>query len=304
MLTFCFLSLISCFISSHFELSTILTHSNVNTPLLYQLSATWSNHEGSLLLWCWLLSLYTNLVWFISVFLIVTSNCFLKTQFLSFNSIAELNPVLQDPVLAIHPPCIYFGYVASAVCFCICFQQALKPSSLRDSASLVQPRDYLAHKCKSRSDAFNKQNKLVGFSSVQWTHKWISLRFWLALCWCSLTIGILLGSWWAYHELGWGGWWFWDPVENASLMPWLMVTISIHTVLLPRLNYWTLLGSLCTCFLSVLGTFLVRSGLLASVHSFATDRGLILLTFCIAIALLSWAKLFFYCAKLKVEHYR
>lgn len=237
--------------SSHFEVSTTLMHSNVKTPLLYQLSTTWSNHEGSLLLWCWLLSLYTPLVWFVAVFLIATSSCFLKNQFLCYNSVAELNPVLQDPILAIHPPCIYFGYVASAVCFGICFQEY----------------------------------------SVEWTDKWLKLRFWLALCWSSLTIGILLGSWWAYHELGWGGWWFWDPVENASLMPWLMATACIHTILAPRNNFWTLFGTLSVFLLSVLGTFLVRSGLLASVHSFATDRGMVLLAFCFSIALLSSVKL-------------
>jgi cytochrome c-type biogenesis protein CcmF len=252
MITLCLVSLIACFMSSQFAFATIFAHSNAITPLLYQIAATWSNHEGSLLLWCWLCCCCNVPVAFLAVFLVITSNCCLKNQFVCFNSIAELNPVLQDPVLAIHPPCIYSGYAASAVCFCVCFR----------------------HK------------------SVEWSHFWLTLRVWSGVCWFWLTIGIFLGSWWAYHELGWGGWWFWDPVENASLMPWLMATACIHCVLFPRLNSWTLFATYSLFFLSVLGTFLVRSGLLASVHSFASDstRGVFLLAFCLGILFLSSLK--------------
>jgi cytochrome c-type biogenesis protein CcmF len=329
LLTMCFLNAIGCFMCSNFSLYNVLTHSTAKAPLFYQIATTWSNHEGSLLLWCWLLAILgllscflprflwnerivANLafqnnkkksqifegydrgtlipIWihewcgavslqlarrgaepldawrgfswiryyymisvFFGFFLVCTSNPFLKNQWLSFESIAELNPVLQDPILAIHPPCIYLGYVASAICFSFSF-------------GLIQIR-----------------NKSL------WNDSWHFLRFWVCACWSALTIGILLGSWWAYHELGWGGWWFWDPVENASLMPWLFATGCIHAVLLPRLNLWSLFFNLFTFVLSILGTFFVRSGLLASVHSFATDstRGLVLLALFITILVLS-----------------
>jgi cytochrome c-type biogenesis protein CcmF len=158
----------------------------------------------------------------------------MKTQFVWFESLAELNPVLQDPVLAIHPACIYSGYVASAICFVLMV--------------VVNVMDT---------------------NGCGWLSVWFNLRFWICLSWTMTTVGILLGSWWAYHELGWGGWWFWDPVENASLMPWLLATASVHSILFPRLNAWTRLLSQSIFLLSILGTVFVRSGLLASVHSFS-----------------------------------
>ena len=265
MLTMCFFSTIACFMCCNCVVFLcILTHSNVNTPLLYQISATWSNHEGSLLLWYWLLCFcglwltkkgtsYTYLVHtYFGLFVCCTSNPFLKTHFVWFDSLAELNPVLQDPVLAIHPPCIFLGYVASALCFVLC------------------------------STAVNEQN--VGV--YRWQEWWHTLRLWIGMSWTATTVGIFLGSWWAYHELGWGGWWFWDPVENASLMPWLLATACIHSIVFPRLNAWTRFLSQSTFLLSILGTFFVRSGLLASVHSFSNCelsdylRGSVLFCFC------------------------
>ena len=288
-------SLMTCYMCGDFSIYTIFTNSNANTPLLFKLSATWSNHEGSLLLWCWLFSVFGLLFcygvqpWskgrvngalrsdhnapeavyryaipiisrgvrqhmylglFLAVFLLSTSNPFLRIPFLCLNSVAELNPVLQDPILAIHPPCIYAGYVASAVGFSISLSRWANGLSLRN-----------------------------------WSEMWIQIRVWSVIAWCFLTVGILLGSWWAYHELGWGGWWFWDPVENASLMPWLIGTACIHSVLVPRNNGWTLFMNILIFVLSICGTFFVRSGLLASVHSFATDstRGLFILCFVFCI---------------------
>ena len=331
LLTMCFLNAVGCFMYSNLSLLHVLTHSTAKAPLFYQIATTWSNHEGSLLLWCWLLALigllccifpyfiqskriltsrhskvskikqnriglvqssgghrpmlvsatdvaersaglwysyyqnksypiycicyYYAVMCFFGIFLISTSNPFLKNQFLSIESIAELNPVLQDPILAIHPPCIYIGYVATAICFSFAFP------------------------CWA-------QTKI---SKRLWNTSWKFLRFWLCVCWSALTIGILLGSWWAYHELGWGGWWFWDPVENASLMPWLFSTACIHSILLPRLNILSLFFNLFVFVLSILATFFVRSGLLASVHSFATDstRGLFLLFLFLSIFFIS-----------------
>ena len=365
--TMCFFSAIACFMYSNLIFSNVFTNSNVNTPLLFQISTTWSNHEGSLLLWCWLLtligrtfykekktsksykkiyrfrkavlfrsnaltenSLYLIIVFFFCFFLIATSNPFLKNQFLSFYSIAELNPVLQDPVLAIHPPCIYTGYVASSVLFALSlchFRFSAQFEKAKDSQFIAaeqcvaqsnnviqilaalqrlpsqhhrfpQFREVLLNSLiKSLSQKQKRLRRLESSASRSASHKnadneliyndiWIQIRFWMCFCWIFLTLGILLGSWWAYHELGWGGWWFWDPVENASLMPWLFATACIHSVLLPKLNSWTLFFHLFTFFLSILGTFFVRSGLLASVHSFATDstRGLFLLGFLVCIA--------------------
>lgn len=368
--TMCFFSAIACFMCSNFSLSNVFTNSNVNTPLLFQISATWSNHEGSLLLWCWLLTLfgrslakskvlyerqslaprnpssantgcflwgtesglcftliktsvtgvyadfntaifrglfrsrclliYLFIVLFFALFLLTTSNPFLKNQFLCFNSIAELNPVLQDPVLAIHPPCIYTGYVASAVGFSLCLSRSVYVLTRWKMGSAVLRGALLEvlgrPERENRAIISAAQGRLTLAPELRrfffyddnfvYNDIWLHIRFWISICWCFLTLGILLGSWWAYHELGWGGWWFWDPVENASLMPWLFATACIHSVLLPRLNYWTLFFNLFTFVLSILGTFFVRSGLLASVHSFATDstRGFCLLTFVVCIA--------------------
>jgi cytochrome c-type biogenesis protein CcmF len=273
MLTMCFLSTIACFMCCNCVVFLcILTHSNVNTPLLYQISATWSNHEGSLLLWYWLLCFcglwlrcsqgtsHTHSVLCVVFGFVVccTSNPFLKTQFVWFDSLAELNPVLQDPVLAIHPPCIFMGYVASAQTFVLCSKVA---------------------------------NDQKVWLVCRWQEWWHTIRLWIGISWTTTTMGLFLGSWWAYHELGWGGWWFWDPVENASLMPWLLATASVHSILFPRLNGWTRFLSQSTFLLSILGTLFIRSGLIASVHSFSqldvelSDylRGILLVCFCAII---------------------
>ena len=293
-------------------------------------------------------------------FLLFTSNPFLKTPFLCVNSVTELNPVLQDPVLAIHPPCIYAGYVASAIAFSICFSCFVETSnhkkkytdlSVFESAQLffrkrsssllfldlfgLNRLKDLSESHKKVSSFSKKRTQIMSFKKgvflfrdlssflfkrvLVLSHRSSSLavyttpivyqridlisqiRFWMLLCWCFLTIGILLGSWWAYHELGWGGWWFWDPVENASLMPWLLTTACIHSVLISKLQKWTFFFSLMTFLLSILGTFFVRSGLLASVHSFASDstRGLFLLFFFLFLFLISTLYLYQYRLKPK-----
>jgi cytochrome c biogenesis factor len=340
LVTLAFFTAIACYMCSDFSISNLFTNSNANTPLFFQIAATWSNHEGSLLLWCWLLSvygfwfcymvqpwnsslhslqhevsyvrklgpkvgalggsekerplriqalfIYVYILIFFHAFLLTTSNPFLKIPFLCVNSVAELNPVLQDPILAIHPPCIYAGYVASAIGFSICLSKCMQAVA----TPLKQTNGIMACFSVSAANGHRVCTKTTHF----WTEMWTQIRVWILTCWCFLTIGILLGSWWAYHELGWGGWWFWDPVENASLMPWLLATACIHSVLVPRLNGWTLCLNQLTFMLSVLGTFFVRSGLLASVHSFATDstRGLYLLCFLVAILAISVMYLGFY----------
>lgn len=262
-----FVILLVCFLSVHLGVQSIILHSHVNTPLIYQLSAAWSNHEGSLLVWCcllswcalwsmpqcyrgvqqfaitstrrgWILLDLFVVVFFMCLLSLLTSNCFFKTPFVCFQSFHALNPVLQDILLAIHPPCIYCAYAASACAFCL---------------------------------------------SLQSKRSWKALRFWVTLCWCCLTFGIGLGSWWAYHELGWGGWWFWDPVENASLMPWLSVTATIHSLRFPRLTNWALITCELTFVCCICGTFLVRSGLLASVHSFASGGFWLIAFLCVVL---------------------
>lgn len=243
--------------------------------------------------------IYSAIILFFSIFLISTSNPFLKVPFPCLNSLAELNPVLQDPVLAIHPPCIYAGYVASAICFSLSLSlinydiksltnQGAKRRILRlttkdsDSSYYVREESLEGRKLKEKQ-ALNK----LGVSETR------QLQFWILACWSFLTVGILLGSWWAYHELGWGGWWFWDPVENASLMPWLLATACIHMKKVRSKNLFFVL-LLSTFILSILGTFFVRSGLLASVHSFATDstRAIYLLFFLLSIILISLIKFY------------
>ena len=230
-------------------------------------------------------------------FLLFTSNPFLKTPFLCVNSVTELNPVLQDPVLAIHPPCIYAGYVASAIAFSICFSCFVKTSNHKKGVFLFQDFGSFLFK---RGLVLSHRSSGLAVYTTPMVYQRIDLisqiRFWMLLCWCFLTIGILLGSWWAYHELGWGGWWFWDPVENASLMPWLLTTACVHSVLISKLQKWTFFFSLMTFLLSILGTFFVRSGLLASVHSFASDstRGLFLLFFFLFLFLVSTLYLYQY----------
>ena len=262
-----FFGLIISFVNSDFSNLTVFNHSHTTKPLFYKISGTWGNHEGSLLLWLLVLTL------FIFIFLLKTKNLsknyriltllfqqiiivgffiFLLSSSNPFNFIFPtpkeglgLNPILQDPALAIHPPVLYLGYVGSSIIF---------SSSL--SATVLK-----------------------GVNKEWATH----IKSWVFISWIFLTLGILLGSIWAYYELGWGGFWFWDPVENSSLMPWLAATALLHSlnVLLKRnfLKSWTLLLALFAFTFSLIGTFIVRSGIIASVHAFAVDpeRGIYLL---------------------------
>nr|YP_009307305.1 cytochrome c biogenesis factor N [Orthotrichum gymnostomum]YP_009316195.1 cytochrome c biogenesis factor N [Orthotrichum obtusifolium]AOR82058.1 cytochrome c biogenesis factor N [Orthotrichum gymnostomum]AOY35700.1 cytochrome c biogenesis factor N [Orthotrichum obtusifolium] len=505
--TISFFGILSCYISSDFFNYNVFTNSNANAPLFYKISGTWSNHEGSLLLWCWILSfygfflghrvrpcnvskrgrsknlfffrrplvafrsasfikkenkqfrhhllqnlfgtinhksslesqsqaapsgivqelsdkrlkdgvnaeenkrpirlkkgkelkkkkyrfffllyalcnnldffflaqnannkvsfiderrIYMGIALFFSIFLLASSNPFVRISFVCTKSLAELNPVLQDPILAIHPPCIYAGYVASAIGFCLCLAKIMNgisalylPMRRESKAEIFDAFFRITNKLITQENAKKilknlfentcslypsfafillRNRSLLGLRHLvspsslwskerlnltksQWTkrvvhkantaflyfgwtrsankvvsgpqyHGWKQIQIWILTCWCFLTVGILLGSWWAYHELGWGGWWFWDPVENASFMPWLLATACIHSVIFPKLNYWTLFLNMVTFLCRVLGTFFVRSGLLTSVHSFATDstRGIFLWFFFLNITSIS-----------------
>jgi len=485
---FSFLGLLFCHISNNLSNYNVLT---ANAPFFYQISGTWSNHEGSILLWCWILSFYgfllsyrgrpqshnvsklrgyretfflsfvsnfvknpflslqqkggaaphllytsfvryalvdsslrsrrmrpfhgpalfnapldplkkmsfallgagdsrgsregkrTNLLLhlardekgrasssidekridgalgialFFSLFLLASSDPFVRNFFVCTEALAELNPVLQDPILAIHPPCIYAGDVASAMGFGLCRSKMMNgivelhsPPMRKDAAEkngtlLCSAGCVVSHIRSSlltrsfklfvggapglllrsnRSLLMLLRRRVFSFSSLWagalmdtgreqakrvlrngkketttsplcWTagantvvsgQDQEAIRIWILTCWLFLTVGISLGSWWAYHELGWGGWWFWDPVENASFMPWVLATACIHSVILPLLHSWTLLLNILTFLCCVLGTFSIRSGLLASVHSFATDdtRGKLLWWFFLLI---------------------
>ena len=257
------------FIASDFSVLYVASNSNTALPLQYKISAVWGAHEGSLLLWVLMLSAWTfavtifsrslpndmvarvlGVMGFVSVgfllFTLITSNPF-ERLFPAPLEGKDLNPLLQDPGLVIHPPMLYMGYVGFSVAFSISIAALL--SGKLDSAW------------------------------ARWS------RPWATFAWVFLTIGITLGSWWAYHELGWGGWWFWDPVENASFMPWLVGTALIHSLAVTEkrssFKSWTVLLSILAFSLSLLGTFLVRSGVLVSVHAFATDpaRGIYILMF-------------------------
>jgi cytochrome c-type biogenesis protein CcmF len=262
-----FAALIEAFVTSDFSLALAYEHSHSLQPLLFKITSVWGNHEGSMVLWVLILvvmgaavavfgrnlprdlltlvlAMQSLLVAAFAGFTLFTSNPFLRLTPAPLEG-QELNPVLQDIGLAIHPPLLYTGYVG----FSICFSFAI--------AALIS----------GRIDA-------------AWA-RWV--RPWALLSWCFLTLGIAMGSYWAYYELGWGGWWFWDPVENASFMPWLAGTALLHSALVMEkrnaLKIWTIFLSLITFSLSLLGTFMVRSGVLTSVHSFATDptRGLVIL---------------------------
>ena len=257
------------FITSDFSVAYVANHSNSHLPLLYRISGVWGGHEGSLLLWALILAGWTGAVavytrelpdllsarvlsvmGLISVgillFLLLTSNPF-ERIFPTPLEGRDLNPLLQDIGLAIHPPMLYMGYVGFSVAF-----------------------------------AFSIAAMIGGRMDAAWA-KWS--RPWTNIAWTFLTIGIALGSWWAYYELGWGGWWFWNPVENASFMPWLIGTALIHSLAATEkrgvFKAWSILLSIMAFSLSLLGTFLVRSGVLTSVHAFATDpaRGLFILLF-------------------------
>jgi cytochrome c-type biogenesis protein CcmF len=260
------LSLIWAYVTSDFSVLNVAQNSHTLKPLLYKISGAWANHEGSMLLWIFMLALFGMLVavdksvWpsmkapvlrvqglisagFIA-FTLFTSNPFERLPIAPMDG-QDLNPLLQDPGLAFHPPLLYMGYVGFSVVF-----------------------------------AFGVAALLTGRLDKRWAN-WV--KPWILLSWSALTAGIALGSWWAYYELGWGGWWFWDPVENASLMPWLLGTALLHSVSVLQkrgaLKRWTILLAILTFSFSILGTFLVRSGVLTSVHAFAVDpaRGLFIL---------------------------
>ena len=262
-----FAALTTLYITSDFSVANVFENSHSAKPLLYKITGVWGNHEGSMLLWVSILALFGGLVaafgnnlplslranvlavqgWIASafyLFILMTSNPFLRLANPPLEG-RDLNPVLQDIGLAIHPPMLYLGYVG----FSISFSFAV--------AALME----------GRIDA-------------AWA-RWV--RPWTLVAWVFLTLGIAMGSYWAYYELGWGGWWFWDPVENASLMPWLAGTALLHSAVVMEkrnaLKVWTILLAILTFSLSLLGTFLVRSGVLTSVHAFATDptRGVFIL---------------------------
>ena len=266
-----FFSLMYGYFVSDFTILNVFKNSHSSKPLIYKVAATWGNHEGSIVLWILVLSIFNFLIFKLCnkqnlnyiyktlqiqgfiifgfmLFTILTSNPFRKVE--SFQSEGlGFNPILQDPALAIHPPFLYIGYVGFSAAFSLAI------------ASLIS------------------QTKIA---NVPW-HQYI--KIFVMIAWTFLTIGIALGSIWAYYELGWGGWWFWDPVENASFMPWLLGTALIHSLMIVEktksLQIWVLLLSILTFLLSVVGTFLVRSGILTSVHTFALDpsRGVYILTF-------------------------
>ncbi len=267
-------ALIALNVMSDFSVANVYENSHSMKPLIYKITGVWGNHEGSMLLWVSILALFGGLVavfgnnlplslranalgvqgWISTafyLFILLTSNPFLRLANPPLEG-RDLNPVLQDPGLAVHPPMLYLGYVG----FSISFSFAI--------AALIE----------GRIDA-------------AWA-RWV--RPWTLMAWMFLTLGIAMGSYWAYYELGWGGWWFWDPVENASLMPWLAGTALLHSAVVMEkrnaLKVWTVLLAILTFSLSLLGTFLVRSGVLTSVHAFATDptRGVfILLILCVFI---------------------
>ena len=279
-----FLGLIFSFVNSDFSNETVFNHSHTTKPIFYKISGTWGNHEGSLLLWLLVLTLFIFLFLLKSkeqtkkyriltllfqqiiiigffTFVIKTSNPF-NYIFPIPNEGLGLNPILQDPALAIHPPILYLGYVGSSIIF----------SSTLAATSL-------------------------GYISKEWAKH---IKQWILVSWIFLTLGILLGSIWAYYELGWGGFWFWDPVENVSLMPWLALTTLLHCILVLEkrlaLTSWVVILSISTFTLSMSGTFLVRSGILNSVHTFANDpeRGLFILIFLFCLIFLSLFIFFFF----------
>ena len=283
MLMFAFTCLTVAFIQNDFSVVYVVQHSNTLLPLPYRIAAVWGGHEGSLLLWAFMLGLWALAVALFSkhlppimvarvvgvlglvtagflLFILASSNPFERL----LPAVAEgrdLNPLLQDPGLIIHPPMLYMGYVGFSVAY-----------------------------------AFAVAALLSGQLDTAWA-RWS--RPWTTAAWIFLTLGIALGSWWSYYELGWGGWWFWDPVENASFMPWLVGTALVHSLAVTEkrgsFKNWTVLLALSAFSLSLLGTFLVRSGVLTSVHAFATDpkRGIFILAFLVivigsSLALFAW----------------
>ncbi len=264
-----FFVLLLAYILSDFSLVNVYENSHSNKPLFYKISGTWGNHEGSLLLWINILVLFSSLFLFLTKnsdksfkiltllfqnLLIITFLIFLLTNSNPFSELFPvpleglgLNPILQDPALAIHPPLLYVGFVGSSIYF---------SAALAALISKIDPQSFA-----------------------------ISIKSWVLVSWFFQTVGILVGSIWAYYELGWGGYWFWDPVENSSLMPWFVMTALLHSILVLErrigLYSWVIVLSILTFTMSVTGTFLVRSGILNSVHTFASDpsRGLFILSF-------------------------
>ncbi|WP_088346142.1 MULTISPECIES: heme lyase CcmF/NrfE family subunit [Rhodomicrobium] len=266
-LTAAFAALIGCYVMSDFSVLNVAENSNSAMPLIYKVTAAWGNHEGSMLLWVLILAIFGAAVAIFGgnlpaplkaralavqgtvgtgflAFILFTSNPFIRL-FPAAPDGQDLNPLLQDIGLAIHPPFLYLGYVGFSMAF-----------------------------------SFSVAALIEGKVDASWA-RWV--RPWVLAAWCFLTIGITLGSFWAYYELGWGGWWFWDPVENASFMPWLAGTALLHSALVVErrqtLVNWTILLGILTFSLSLIGTFVVRSGVLTSVHSFAMDpaRGVFIL---------------------------
>jgi len=253
-----FILLIASFIRSDFSIAYVAANSHVDKPFVYKIAATWGGHEGSMLLWCWILALFG-----LGLALIGPRDPALRSRSVSFQGLlqtlffaflafasnpferispapvqgADLNPLLQDPALVIHPPMLYVGYVGLSTAFAIAAAGLVQKSGGRELAGALRP--------------------------------------WALAAWTSLTAGIALGAWWAYYELGWGGWWFWDPVENASFMPWLLGAALVHSAIATEKRGafpgWTVFLALIAYILSILGAFLVRSGVLTSVHAFALD---------------------------------
>jgi len=262
-----FLSLMHAYAVSDFSLLNVAANSSVAKPLLYKITGVWSNHEGSMLLWVFMLGLFGAAVALFGgnlppelrarvlsvqamigagflVYILFASNPFLRLDPLPADG-NGLNPILEDRGLAFHPPCLYAGYVGFSISFCFAI------------AALIEGR--------------------VDPAWARW------VRPWTLAAWCALTTGIAMGSWWSYYTLGWGGWWYWDPVENASFMPWIIGTALLHSAIVVEkrdtLKAWTILLAILTFSLSLIGTFLVRSGVLTSVHAFASDplRGVFIL---------------------------
>jgi cytochrome c-type biogenesis protein CcmF len=277
-----FAALTYAYVTSDFSVENVWANSHTDKPLLYKISGVWGNHEGSMLLWVLILALFGAAVAFYGTNLpdslranVLAVQAGIGVAFLAFIVFASnpfnriplqpqgrgLNPMLQDPALSFHPPFLYAGYVGLSVAF-----------------------------------AFAVAALIEGRTDAAWA-RWV--RPWTLAAWVCLTLGIAMGSWWAYYELGWGGWWFWDPVENASFMPWLAATALLHSALVMEkreaLKVWSILLAILAFSLSLIGTFLVRSGVLTSVHAFAVDprRGVFILAILVvliggALALYAW----------------
>ena len=286
----CFFVLVAAFIVSDFSLITVYQNSHTLKPLFYKIAGTWGNHEGSLLLWAIILSIFSFLFLVYNkdhpkkfrlltliiqnililgflFFILFNSNPFSKISPIPSEGLG-LNPILQDPALAIHPPLLYVGFVGASIYF---------------SAAIA--------------------SLITNYSEKSFS---LSIKNWVLISWCFQTLGILVGSIWAYYELGWGGFWFWDPVENASLLPWFAMTALFHSLIVfEKRNlfyFWVIILCLITFTLSVTGTFLVRSGILNSVHTLASDptRGIYILIF---LSLMIFGSIFLLFQKYKKENY-